>query len=79
MNRIKNVLECTYLLVIYVIFYPLSEVKSIKVLFEIPKFDTELRICPIESSISAKASPNLTLLVLKDHFEPEKWQKNDHL
>ena len=55
----------------YVIFYPLSEVKSITVLFEIPNFDTELRICPIESSISAKASPNLTLLVLKDHLEPE--------
>ena len=56
---------------IYEIFYPLSEVKSITVLFEIPNFDTESSICPIESSISAKASPNRTLLVLKDHLEPE--------
>ena len=58
-------------IIIYEIFYPLSEVKSITVLFEIPNFDTESSICPIESSISAKASPNLTLLVLKDHLEPE--------
>ena len=67
------------LFLLSVIFYPLSEVKRITVLFEIPKFDTESSICPIESSISAKASPNLTLLVLKDHFEPIKWQKNGHL
>ena len=50
--------------------YPLSEVKNIRVLFEIPKFETALIICPMESSISAKASPNRPLSVWKDHFEP---------
>ena len=53
--------------------YPLSEVNRIKVLLAIPWFETDFKICPIDSSISAKASPNGDRFVWKDHFSPESY------
>ena len=52
------------------ICYPLSEVKNTKVFLEMSKFSTDVRIWPIDSSISANASPNLPLFVWKDHLAP---------